>query len=251
MTDQTQTAAAPVIRAALAAHRDKLETAIRKAKRGGDSEHAETLAAELRQATAIINGIDNPPAPAAPERVETLQERASRLVQREVYYCVSALVSALAKDIHRQSDNDSALFGRDGIVGEDDLTRLMYMEPDADDYRDQTPSGEPLEVAQDGDSWKWRVGASDMWSPPFDSEIAAYRDAFDEMRWDQPDGREIYEHWIVSDWLADQLAERGHSVARDFAGLTVWGRPTTGQAVHMDSVIEAITRDLFADRTPD
>lgn len=48
---------------------------------------------------------------------------------------------------------------------------------------------------------------------------------------------EIFEHWIVDQWLAEKLAEKGERVDMDFEGLCVWGRTCTGQAVSMDSVI--------------
>ena len=48
---------------------------------------------------------------------------------------------------------------------------------------------------------------------------------------------EIFEHWIVSDWLAHELDERGERVLRDFFGLTVWGRSCTGQSILLDRVI--------------
>jgi hypothetical protein len=60
----------------------------------------------------------------------------------------------------------------------------------------------------------------------------------------EPHEREVYEHWIVSDWLADKLAEKGERVDKDFAGMTVWARTTTGQAISIDSVIEEITADV-------
>lgn len=48
---------------------------------------------------------------------------------------------------------------------------------------------------------------------------------------------EIFEHWIVSDWLARQLEKRGEVIEHDFHGLTIWGRCTTGQAILLDGVI--------------
>jgi hypothetical protein len=57
-------------------------------------------------------------------------------------------------------------------------------------------------------------------------------------------GTDIYEHWIVTDWLADKLIETGENVKKDFFGLTVWGRCTTGQAIYCDGVIEEIFDDL-------
>lgn len=61
-----------------------------------------------------------------------------------------------------------------------------------------------------------------------------------------PDTSEVYEHWIVSGWLAERLKEEGHVVG-EFAGLTIWGRQTTGQSISMDHVIQKIAGDLWAE----
>ena len=55
---------------------------------------------------------------------------------------------------------------------------------------------------------------------------------------------EIYEHWVVSDWLADKLETHGELIVRDFHGLTIWGRPTTGQMIAMDGVIQDIAKSV-------
>lgn len=51
---------------------------------------------------------------------------------------------------------------------------------------------------------------------------------------------EALEHYIVSDWLANRLEEKGEMIIKDFLGLTIWGRTTSGQSVKMDGVIEQI-----------
>jgi hypothetical protein len=61
-----------------------------------------------------------------------------------------------------------------------------------------------------------------------------------------PYQREVFEHWLVSDWLADKLEAHGEKVDRDFAGMTVWARTTTGQAIYADYVIEQIATELNA-----
>lgn len=60
------------------------------------------------------------------------------------------------------------------------------------------------------------------------------------------DTHEVYEHWIVSDWLAARLKDEGHVVG-EFAGLTVWGRQTTGQSISMDGVIQRIAGELWSE----
>ncbi len=48
---------------------------------------------------------------------------------------------------------------------------------------------------------------------------------------------EVYENWIVSDWLAKKLEERGETIEWDFYGLTIWGRCCTGQSILLDRAI--------------
>lgn len=163
-----------------------------------------------------------------------LEEAARRLVANEVHYCVSGLISAALQN-----------FGPATAMGfdESDLCTLSSRRADLDDYIEDAPAS--LKVAQDGEEFKWKDGEA-MWSIGFPDKLAAYRDAFDRSGITEPDGREIFEHWIVSDWLADKLEKRGESIARDVLGLIIWGRSTTGQAIYGDHIIEEITRELHA-----
>ena len=54
---------------------------------------------------------------------------------------------------------------------------------------------------------------------------------------------DIYEHWIVTEWLGKKLQDKGHTVI-DFMNMTIWCRPTTGQAILLDGVISEICKDL-------
>lgn len=56
---------------------------------------------------------------------------------------------------------------------------------------------------------------------------------------------EAFEHWVVSDWFARQLENRGEMVIYDFLGLTIWGRTCTGQAIFLDGIVEEIYNDHF------
>jgi hypothetical protein len=54
-----------------------------------------------------------------------------------------------------------------------------------------------------------------------------------------PYEREVFEAWVVSDYLAQKLESLGERVVWSVCGLgPVWGRTTTGQAISMDYVIE-------------
>jgi hypothetical protein len=54
-----------------------------------------------------------------------------------------------------------------------------------------------------------------------------------------PSPQEIFEWWLVSDWLADKLEEFEQPVLTTDYG-TWWGRTCTGQAIKMDNVIRKI-----------
>lgn len=60
----------------------------------------------------------------------------------------------------------------------------------------------------------------------------------------EPDYDEVYEHWVVSDWLGRKLEGNGE-IVRNVCGLTIWGRCTSGQAIALDYVIQKIACDLW------
>lgn len=55
--------------------------------------------------------------------------------------------------------------------------------------------------------------------------------------------QEIFEWWVVSDWLLEKLEDKGQPVLKTDFG-SWWGRTCTGQAILLDSVIEEIYTDL-------
>lgn len=77
----------------------------------------------------------------------------------------------------------------------------------------------------------------------YEDEIEKARDCIR----DNAEQREVYEWWAVSQWLAERLKERGYIVVDEMgAGLYVWGRETTGQAIYMDYAIQEITNQWRA-----
>lgn len=51
--------------------------------------------------------------------------------------------------------------------------------------------------------------------------------------------QEIYEYYIVTDWLGEKLRDRGEPVFERYLGW-IWGRTCTGQGIALDSVISDI-----------
>lgn len=154
---------------------------------------------------------------------------ADDLVRREVHYCVSSLVSTLAQhwgalDLSRDPSGLAEMIEQAGelampIDDWEEAAREAGFERSDAGHLIRYPTDREAETADD-----WRE-ACDI------AEVEPYQ-------------REVFEHWIVSDWLADKLEAKGEKVDRDFAGLTVWARTTTGQGIASDSVIEAIVEEI-------
>lgn len=182
---------------------------------------------------------------------------ADDLVRREVGHCVSSLVSTLAQSYECVTAADVAPRWQEMVRS--NIKPLLSLTEQAFELASPAPDYE--EAARDA-GWLHGVLFSTM------PDAIIYRTLSDEEKanvvpggnrewvsaetWQEaceaddiePYDREVFEHWIVSDWLADKLAEKGEKVDKDFAGLTVWARTTTGQSIAIDSVIESIVSDL-------
>lgn len=144
-----------------------------------------------------------------------------QLVNREVYYCVSMLVSELCK--------------AETSLGEQAMELAMPI----DDY----------ESAAIDEGWT-RNAHNGMFVAPIGGEIRqADYDDWQELCEEhdiEPQSVEPLEFWIVSNWLAEKLEAKGQRIDNDFAGLTVWARTTSGQAISQDYVIQQIHAELVA-----
>ncbi len=202
--------------------------------------HSDLCAAAPDYGTPAYRGDPADAVAALQEAHRQLNAAARRIVDREVRYCVSALVSTLA----------TKEWPSGSMVDNEDLYALASRAPNVDDYADQCEQvgGKPIITVTEVDGawdWTWSDGSGDDGGTGFDTELEAWQDAFECTRQDTPDGSEVYEHWTVSNWLADQLRTRGETVRDDVAGLTIWGRCTTGQAIYMDSVLQDVARGML------
>jgi len=59
----------------------------------------------------------------------------------------------------------------------------------------------------------------------------------------EPEPQEIYEYWIVTPYLGEQLREKGEPILEHCGGW-IWGRTCTGQAISLDSVISSICYEM-------
>jgi hypothetical protein len=163
-----------------------------------------------------------------------LQRAAADLVSREVYYCISSLVYALAGGAG-SLENAPRLRGRhnEGAAALSELceqaSELFAPLPDYEEAAFQEGWAAKPDKACGYVNAKAGV----------ESEASTWQELCEDERLD-PYERKVFEHWIVSSWLADELEERGEKVDRDFAGMIVWARTTTGQGIASDYVIEQI-----------
>ena len=169
-----------------------------------------------------------------------IREHAELIVRNEVHACVSYLVSQIAgaPDTWRALGFDEdEVFSLCEMRDFDEPAADYIGEMDADDLRDYLDS-QSVDFDPAADVATLRRAAIGAMQ---DQGAAEFCDEFSI----DPHSIEVYEHWIVSDYLARKLEAYGHPIARDFLGLTVWGRPTTGQSIALDSVILEIARDAL------
>lgn len=173
-----------------------------------------------------------------------LQTRAVQMVDREVNCCLSALVATLAGGYHAV---DASSRRDASTVALRDLTSQAYeLAAPIDDYEEAaTQAGWEM---TSGAGWRKLVsmtsalsaqGGSVEYAYALGAQAACEADDLEPYQW------EVYEHWAVSQRLADKLAAKGEKIDNDFAGLCVWGRTTTGQAISMDDVIRAIVTETM------
>ena len=158
----------------------------------------------------------------------TIQE----LVNREVVYCVSALIDTLTKE--NKLDEELAFSLWQGPI---DYEAAEY------------------EINQDGSYLNQKEGLWGLYdndepdNPIVNYEYESKEELiewyFNDMGWDIDDHRsEVYEHWICTSFLAQKLQEKRETVVECY-GLTIWCRACTGQAIHCDWVIQEIYNDLM------
>lgn len=79
-----------------------------------------------------------------------------------------------------------------------------------------------------------------------EAEPDGWREVCEEYNLD-PEIREAYEHWIVSEWAARWLEEKGE-ITGEVCGLTIWGRCCTGQSIYMDNVWQEKAAEIWPEQ---
>lgn len=167
-----------------------------------------------------------------------IQQICSKLVQREIVHCCSNMISELVG-------------AGDKTPYQEELYALVQSKPDYEascreagwvTYTELSPFGKARARYQVS-----RIGPVTFayMKRGSTTEVSTVRDweALANDNRIEPYEREIYEHWIVTSWLAHKLAEKGETTGELF-DFSIWGRCCTGQAISMDSVIIEIASDM-------
>ena len=162
------------------------------------------------------------------------QEPGRKLVIQEIYQNASSIVSKITE---YEPDEWFDLMGR---YNYEEAARYHIESMGTDDigeYLDDNDIKEVFDKKEDYITWKNQLLNSlddnDTWLEFCSSQGI------------DVDFSEVYEHWIISDWLGIHIEEHGGTIERGFHGLTIWGRYTTGQAIALDYMIQKIAYEFY------
>ena len=151
------------------------------------------------------------------------------LVETEVIYFISPLIDELLKEEKYREEFYHLRYSTDWDEAEKAITQNNCI------------------VQEEVEQWGVYDTDTDYYTidPNCDSKHQAIKEYFDDVNWDLFDYNvEVCEYWLVSEWLANKLEDKGETVERDFMGLCIWARTTTGQSIWCDYVIQEIYNDL-------
>ena len=162
------------------------------------------------------------------------ERRAQELVSREVLLDISGVVDKLSRCDSSLFDESPGLLSAHDIRGA--VVKWLY-EQDCDTIA--------------GDLTQFLAGHDDAGSTVSDAEKEAFILGLDDetiaaiaQKFNiEPHYLDVLEHWAVTDWLAGKLIEQGETV-EEVAGLNVWCRTTSGQAIAMDGCIQRVLASI-------
>jgi len=168
------------------------------------------------------------------------------MVRAEVICCVSGLVSDLAKILPHVPGK----ILRETSFDDDELTDLMGQDDWEDPAEWHVRHGLTQEELTDLLTEKGYDELPDSAGACADLLLQHLKDADEWQKFASdhnldPHYIEVYEHWVVSDWFAARLKEKGQVIG-DLGNLTIWGRTTTGQMISMDWVVQQIHKEMMA-----
>lgn len=186
-----------------------------------------------------------------------------KLVEREVYCCMTSEVEYMIRRAYEDHDDDNPIELSDcenmthikcsNCGSTDGFSEMTVGDLGGDDFKIE--SGYVYELDADGDGYVCPICGCihetiDEARDCCGKDETVYKcdycgEVLNEDEYYQLDEEpaEIYEWWAVSRWLGDKLKEQG-CVVIDSWGKSYWGRECTGQAISLDGCIFNIAKDM-------
>jgi len=152
------------------------------------------------------------------------QEIKRKFIEREVLTCQSSLVEELInKEIFQLEEIEN--FYKDNTK---QIEKIEKLEEEKEKLEDQ------LKI------YKENKQEEEIFQL---EEIEKIESEIEELEEEEEDPQEIFEWWLITEWLAQKLREKQEPILENEYGIW-WGRTCTGQAILLDSVITEICSDL-------
>lgn len=162
------------------------------------------------------------------------QEIKRKFVQREVYACVTNMVEYILSKSFEDSEAPFSWYDVQNYH-KDYSEEIASLESELDELNGELDNLE--DVLENGEINEEEY---ERRKEQLEDQIYEIENEIESLEAKQP---EIYEWWIVSDFLGKQLIKHGEVVLYD--GLNyIWGRQGTGQAIYLDGIIHKICEEL-------
>lgn len=185
-----------------------------------------------------------------------------RLIEREVYCCMTSEVEYMLSRVYESDDNNP--FDENDLLSmyqktcpecgsKDGFTETEIAELSDDDLQKVHDFCEDTE--EDGDGYECPIcglvystaqkarDCCDFGDTVYKCDCCGH--IFDENAYRNLDEEpaEVYEWWAVSNWFGEKLQAQGCVVIESW-GKSYWGRETTGQAISLDGCVVNIAKEM-------
>lgn len=174
------------------------------------------------------------------------QDIKGKFVAREVYTCFSYEMDSILKIPYCDAVNGSDL------PTYDDIENMYYFDDENVIYKImqewQYQEEELKEYANNPDTYNRRVKTDNDFEVFLnslnDEELEELANEFNiDIDEERSTPHEIFEWWIISEYLYRKLKEKGYPVL-EWGNNYYWGRCTTGQAILLDWIISSICEEM-------
>jgi hypothetical protein len=153
-----------------------------------------------------------------------LQRKLGTFVDREVYYYQFGIVEKLRAV---------------GTIEDEDITNLYHYVVELSDGEQYLTEEQHANKVQELEA---NLEAGQAFDP---LHLKQWQLDLETLANAEPEPQEIYEWWLVSNWLARKLEAKGEPILEAY-GCVWWGRCMTGQSMMKDDVIREIYKEAKA-----